>query len=595
MSDIVPGSFRLAKPKNKKLHPVTIANDFVTLFGFHHGEVERLKYNNRGKTDGSEKVIIRLPIILIWDGKELTYAKAERSDRMKILGEEYEIDRDVDDVFSYLPSEGCIDELCTPGAIHKIIREFDEKAFFDDVLAFYEHFFFFESKMLYHIVALFSINQCVFDAYNSTPYLYIRSPLEECGKSNLGRAICQMWNGIISTNLEAHHVYRMIHGCSPTFVFDESKSWDAKSKTDVRMQAILSVINSGYQKGLYVYRFKDSGKGFGNMKPEAFESYSPKVIITTQSSIPRDTQSRCAEIMMQRAPLDSAYSERWNQKDKGSNKTVREIWLERIRKNAAIFRLKHGMEIKQLAEEGNWKQELDHTNVFDKLSNRHLEIFKPLVVLCLKYKPEWSDITAKYIREFIEMRKTVSYSKEMTVLWALRKAYELAEFNGGQHIIGDESPIKIEMTETEGEVMWITAKLIGIIIDEHGIGTKEEFGRYPESTIGRILKEFGFVGTVRTGSGNYRKVKSSRLSERCLNYLGVPLMERGELSQEEKMTMITTTIREAKQIELETLFDVLNGKMTQDQITHCVKELRTNGVVAADGVGGKGVITWFGV
>jgi hypothetical protein len=193
------------------------------------------------------------------------------------------------------------------------------------------------------------------------------------------------------------------------------------------------------------------------------------------------------------------------------------------------------------------------------------------------------------------MRQTVSYSKEMTVLWALRKAYQLAMDNNGVYDIQDESPVKLEMTETEGEVMWITAKIIGIIIDEHGIGTKEEFGTYPESTIGRILKEFGFVGTIRTGAGNYRKVKTSRLSERCLNYLGVALTEQGELSQEERMTAIAKILRQKKEIEWEGLVYLLNGKMTEEQIKHCVKVMRTNGVVAATAQGGKGKITWFGV
>ncbi|MDD5010213.1 MAG: hypothetical protein PHC68_17650, partial [Syntrophorhabdaceae bacterium] len=489
--------------------------------------------------------------------------------------------------------------MCTPSNFKKMVAEFEAKQLFDDVLKYYEHYFYLESKMLYHLIALFSINQCVFDAFDSTPYLYIRSPLEECGKTNLGKSIQQMWNGIISTNLSSHHVFRMIHGCSPTFIFDESKGWDSKAgQNDVRMQDMLSVINSGYQRGVPVYRFKDSGKGrFGEMKPEAYDSYSPKVIITTQSSIPRDTQSRCAEIMMQRAPKSSEspdYADRWTRTKKGTTTPERVLWLNRIRRNAAIFRLKYGMEIKSWAENENWKDELDLTGAFGDLRNRHLEIFKPLVILCLKYKPEWADITAKYIKDFISMREKVTYSKEITVLWALRKTYQLVDMNRGELQLPEETPIKFEETEAEGQVMWVSAKHIRHVIDEYALGTTEEFGKYPESKIGRILTEFGFVGTSRTRDGNLRKIKTSRLTERCLNYLGVKLSDEHELSQQERMELVARTIRERMDVNVDDLYDILNGQISQEQIIACVKTMRTNGVITAAGAGGKGKLTWCG-
>jgi hypothetical protein len=573
-----------------------ISNDFVTLFAFHNAECE--KAVAKGKKTEVNKIESRFPIMVVWDGKEFSYFKAEAEDRVTINNHHYRVDRDVDDVFKFLPSEAFIDEILTPGFDKKLMK-FDAKELFDDVLKYYEHYFFMESKMLYHIIALFSINQCVFDAYESTPYLYIRSPLEECGKSNLGKSIQQMWNGIISTNLKAHHVFRMIHGCSPTFIFDESKSWDAKSaQNDERMQDMLSVINSGYQRGVPVYRFKDSGKGFGNMKPEAFDSYSPKVIITTQASIPRDTQSRCAEIMMQRAPKGSEsvdYSDRWTRTKKGTNITEREIWLANIRRSAALFRLKYGMEIKALAENENWRTELDHTGAFKDLRNRHLEIFKPLVVLVLKYKPEWADITAKYIREYIAMREKVTYSKEITVLWALRKLYQLVDDNNGEYSMPEEGNVCFDSTDAEGKMMWVTATHIRIIIEENGLGTTEEFGKYPESKIGRILTEFGFVGTTRVGRGNLRKIKVSRLSERCLNYLGVKLADEQELSQQEQMSLIAKIMREKQNLDIDELIELLNGRMTKEQVNATIKTMRTNGVVAASAQGGKGKITWFGV
>jgi len=252
------------------------------------------------------------------------------------------------------------------------------------------------------------------------------------------------------------------------------------------------------------------------------------------------------------------------------------------------------MEIKQWAENGNWKAELDLASVFEKLANRHLELFKPLAVLTLKYKPEWSEVTAKYVREFIEMRSKVSHSKEMTVLWALRRLYELAENHEGKFDFAGEGCVSTDETKEEGQLLWVSAKTIGIAIQEYGIGTLEEFGKYPESTIGRILSEFGFVGTMRVSGGNMRKVKISTLSERCLTYLGTKLMDNYELSHQERQELIARTLREHGNMTLEQLFDSLNGMIEQDRILAIIKQMRTNGIIMSSGQEGQGVITWIG-
>ena len=267
------------------------------------------------------------------------------------------------------------------------------------------------------IIALFSINQSVFDAYDSTPFLFIRSPLESCGKSNLGKSIQQMWNGILSTNIDAHHVFRLVHGCSPTFIIDENQDLDQRRKKDDRIKNLMSVINSGYQRGVGVIRFRERSGQFGNMIAETFDTYGPKVIIATKGRIPRDTQSRCVEIMMQRAPRGSEYPDyaaRWDEANPRTEVPYRIEKLEKIREMMAIFRLKYGAEIKKISGKSRWRDELDHTGAFASLRNRDLEIFKPLIILCLKYKPEWTDLVAKYIREFVEMRAKTEHSEETT-------------------------------------------------------------------------------------------------------------------------------------------------------------------------------------
>jgi len=360
----------------------------------------------------------------------------------------------------------------------------------------------------------------------------------------------------------------------------------------------MSVINSGYQRGVGVIRFREKSGQFGNMVAETFDTYGPKVIIATKGKIPRDTQSRCVEIMMQRAPRGKEYPDyaaRWDEANPRTEVPYRIEKLERIRELMAIFRLKYGSEIRRISGKAGWRDELDHTGAFSTLRNRDLEIFKPLIILCLKYKPEWTDLVAKYITAFTDMRIKVEHSKETTVLFALRRLWQLVEENGGNHWLNEEIQVSFEETEEDGQIMWVSASTVRYVIENYGIGSIEEFGtRYVESTIGRIFSEFGFVGTKRHTKGNLRKIKTSRLADRCLNYLGVRLSDREALSQQEKMDILSTKLMREGEVEFDELLELFNGKVTEKELKTILKQMRTNGDITATSSDGKGVITWMG-
>ena len=596
MSDeIVPGSFRLVTVKEKKLHPMTITDKFVTLFAFHHADMDEVitKGKDKGKTVTVRR---RAPTIVIWDGKNISYNKAFAGDKIRIGQQDYIIDRVVDDIYKYLPTEEFITRVVEPD-FKKEIKKFKAEDLFNEVFNYFEHYFWMESKMLYRIIALFSINQSVFDAYDSTPFLFIRSPLESCGKSNLGKSIQQMWNGILSTNIDAHHVFRLVHGCSPTFIIDENQDLDQRRKKDDRIKNLMSVINSGYQRGVGVIRFRERSGQFGNMIAETFDTYGPKVIIATKGRIPRDTQSRCVEIMMQRAPRGSEYPDyaaRWDEANPRTEVPYRIEKLEKIREMMAIFRLKYGAEIKKISGKAKWRDELDHTGAFASLRNRDLEIFKPLIILCLKYKPEWTDLVAKYIREFVEMRAKTEHSEETTVLFALRRLWQLVEEGKGTHWLNEETQVSFDETEEDGQIMWVSASTIRYVIENYGVGSIEEFGRHVESKIGRILSEFGFVGTKRSNKGNLRKIKTSKLADRCINYMGVRLSGTNELSQQEKMESITRVLRREGEIDFDELLESFNGAISEKELKHILKKMRTEGTLAATSSDGKGRIIWNG-
>jgi len=273
--------------------------------------------------------------------------------------------------------------------------------------------------------------------------------------------------------------------------------------------------------------------------------------------------------------------------------------LAKIRELAAIFRLKYGREIKNISRSSKWRDELDHTGAFKELRNRQLEIFKPLAILCMKYKPEWTDLTSKYIHKFAEMREKTGSSPEATVLYALRKLWELVDDehrHGRSFFTDDEQEVCFEDNEADGQVMYVSAKLIGYVIENHGIGTIEEFGRTAASQhshIGRIFSEFGFVGTRRERGGNFRMIKTTKLADRCLTYLGIRLSQDYELSQQEIMDLLAKTLRNEREIEYDALKELVIGKMTEDQLLSCLKKMRTRGEITTTSSNGKGMITWM--
>lgn len=590
-------TFRLITVKTQKLHPMTISDKFVTIVAFHHAEVERII--TVGKKKGqSHNVKERVPVVIIWDGNSISYHKAEAGNRFKIDEQEYEIDRQVDDIYKFLPSETFVTRLVEPD-FKDVIKKFEAKDFFDEVLKFYQYYFYMEDKPLHKIVSLFSINQCVFDAYDSTPYLLITSPLESCGKSNLGKSIQQMWNGILSTNIESHHIFRLVHGCHPTFIIDENQDLDQRKKTDDKVKNLFSVLNSGYQRGVGVIRFKEKSGRFGNMAAETFDTYGPKVIIVTKGNLPRDTESRCLPIGMQRVPKGSPkFSSRWEVANPKTGRPLRVETFEKIREMAVIFRLKYGSEIKKIAGMSNWRDELDHTGAFRHLENRELELFKPLLVLCLKYMPQWTDEVKAYIENFLEVRGKMTYSPETTVLYALRKLWQLVnnEHQNGQSFwLDDGIQISFDETKEDGQFMWVSASIIRNIIETRGIGSIEEFGsKYVESKIGHILKKFEFYGKRRVGKGNYRMITTSLLSKRLTTYTGATLMGEEELTQQDRIDLLAQILMAEKEIEYDSILDMVNGKITEDDLKTALKHMRTDGTIITSSSDGKGEITWCG-
>ena len=60
-----------------------------------------------------------------------------------------------------------------------------ERLIVDEVAAFVKRFVFLQHECMYRLVALWIIHTHLHDIFQYTPYLFIHSPVKECGKTRL--------------------------------------------------------------------------------------------------------------------------------------------------------------------------------------------------------------------------------------------------------------------------------------------------------------------------------------------------------------------------------------------------------------------------
>ena len=578
--------------KKKFIQPVAINEEFTSYVCFKHVEIEKIV--SKGGKEKSVKEVERVPLMLTWNGKKLDWFVCQKGQDVQLGNEYYIIDRDIDDN-PMLPDEEFIGQLMSQQG-SRMIKQFKADDFLKEIQSFLERYFYLEKPYLYKILALFIVNCWVFDAHESTPYLFIRSPVRGCGKSHLGEVITQMCNGQMNTNFKAHHLFRIVHGTKTIPAFDEIKKWTDKGyKMGDDTKDIISLVNVGFQKGgSKVPRLVEAkGGARGEMKTILYESFSPKIMITTTGQLPADTASRCIEIIIQRAPPKGIdYGDRWYE-------PARKKQLKKIREMGLLFRLKYGREVADISENVKWRQELDTANVFRGLRNRELEIFRPLVILTLKYMPDWKEMVNIYARKYIEMRNKLEPTPINNILWAMRTLYnEVA--NSGFHAVHYEEwgDITLEEDEIHGMCLHIPPKAIAGRIEEQT--SLELFGKdnkYAASKIGKILNDLGFTTgekKERNKKGRIRVVKVTQLADMIERYLGMSLNDKNQdnsLDQNQRVSLIREILSDNKQgLTYDELHTEINARMTEEQMRGALKHLRGVGMVAQEGK----VLKWVG-
>ena len=142
-------------------------------------------------------------------------------------------------------------------------------------------------------VTFWLIASYTFKLYRKFPYLRIKSPDKNCGKSTLIDLVAELvFNPLIASDVSPAALYRVVEKFTPTLLLDEFDNAE-------QIRELTQLLNAGYDNNRSALRYnmdKDCA--------ERFRTYCPKVIASIKR-ITDTTESRCLPIDLQRVTAEA--------------------------------------------------------------------------------------------------------------------------------------------------------------------------------------------------------------------------------------------------------------------------------------------------
>ncbi|MBK9748965.1 MAG: hypothetical protein J0M07_29845 [Anaerolineae bacterium] len=163
---------------------------------------------------------------------------------------------------------------------------------FRDVHDLFTHYVDFRSPVESAILTLWTIGTYFYTMFPAYPYLALNGP-KNSGKSTVMRVLQPLaFNMVTTSDPTGPSMFRLIHYTSCTVGIDEAERYH--NPKDPGMQQIRQLLNSGYKQGMPAIRLIGE-----DMKPQAFDVYSPKILAAI-AGLEDILASRCIAIPMRR-------------------------------------------------------------------------------------------------------------------------------------------------------------------------------------------------------------------------------------------------------------------------------------------------------
>lgn len=145
------------------------------------------------------------------------------------------------------------------------------------------------------VLALYVLHTWSWQLSDTTPYMYVWSPLKQSGKTRLLEVLEVLVHmPIRASSVTSAALYRVIEERNPTMLIDEVDTiYSGTKHEDLR-----GTLNSGYRRGGYSVRIRGG-------EVTDFSTYCPKVLAGINNYLLPDTiADRCISVELQRKPTD---------------------------------------------------------------------------------------------------------------------------------------------------------------------------------------------------------------------------------------------------------------------------------------------------
>ncbi len=324
-------------------------------------------------------------------------------------------------------------------------------------------------------VALWIAHAEVIEAFDTTPYLYVFSPMPRSGKSRLLEVIeVLVARPLATTNISDAALFRAITAERPTLLFDEIDATfgpKARDREDLR-----GLLDAGWRRGGLVRRMGGAQK----TTLEAFEVFCPKVLAGI-GRLPTTITDRAIPIEMKR---------------KVPGETVARFRRREAKQSAEPLRL--GLEA--WAEESLDQLRDARPKLPDALDDRAQDFWEPLLAIADLAGGTWPE-------------------RARQAALALSTGDEREDDSLGVRLLADCR------TAFEGQERLPTAELIRVLVEDEEAPWADwrDRGQLSPRELARLLKPYGITSrTIRLDAGTPKGYHREQFEDAWTRYLPVP-------------------------------------------------------------------------
>ena len=326
-------------------------------------------------------------------------------------------DRDehsITDAFDWLSAGGTVGELAelldaapewTPQNTPQTHSESPEKLF-QTVKSFVTRYVVFSRPEHADVITLWIMHTWVADYAEFTPYIYLHSPVMQCGKTQVQRVVEPLVKNPLRTcNVSEAALFREIEESHPTLLWDEIDSVFGNRKSSEGNENKRALINAGYERGLKAIRMERGGGGFVKI---SFDPFCPKILAGI-GRLPDTIVDRSIAILIHRK-LRTQPCQKYRRQDRDKAKPLHDA-LEAWSKDDEL--------LKTLRE--------SQPQMPGSLTDRQEDIWEPLLAIADSIGGDMPKLARAAAKALCDNEDELSYGAEQ--LAAIRK------------VIGDKSRI----------------------------------------------------------------------------------------------------------------------------------------------------------